>query len=195
MKRKEPNIISMEDMTQDLLNKAYSCEISKEQLLKMFSDCIEKKWMKEEEKFRKKVEVYLGKNQHHIESYEADFYDDGFEYKDAGIRYSKFKSEFDSSQRHKFYLEIICAMYKLHKNMNRGVDITDLYALLNANHLDVEFNKYVEVVAVVCMILEGEVYTSTQCCEFCQLREQYHLYNVFELTILGMIYLVEKENA
>ena len=81
MKRKEPNIISMEDMTQDLLNKAYSCEISKEQLLKMFSDCIEKKWMKEEEKFRKKVEVYLGKNQHYIESYEADFYDDGFEYK------------------------------------------------------------------------------------------------------------------
>ena len=33
MKRKEPNIISMEDMTQDLLNKAYSCEISKEQAL------------------------------------------------------------------------------------------------------------------------------------------------------------------
>lgn len=195
MKRKEPNIISMEDMTQDLLNKAYSCEISKEQLLKMFSDCIEKKWMKEEEKFRKKVEVYLGKNQHYIESYEADFYDYGFEYKDAGSSYSKFKSEFDSSQRYKFYLEVICAMHKLHKNMNRGVDITDLYALLNANHLDVEFNKYVEVVAVVCMILEGEVCTSTQCGEFCQLREQYQLYNVFELTIIGMIYLVEKENA
>ena len=195
MKRKEPNIISMEDMTQDVLNKAYSCEISKEQLLKMFSDCIEKKWMKEEEKFRKKVEVYLGKNQHYIESYEADFYDDGFEYKDAGIGYSKFKSEFDSSQRYKFYLEIICAMHKLHKNINHGVDITDLYALLNVNHLDVEFNKYVEVVAVVCMILEGEVYTSTQCGEFCQLREQYQLYNVFELTILGIIYLVEKENA
>lgn len=194
MKRKELSIISMEDMTEDLLNKAYSCEISKEQLLKMFSDCIEKKWRKEEEKFRKKVEVYLGKNQHYIESYEADFYDYGFEYKDAGSSYSKFKSEFDSSQRYKFYLEIICAMHKLHKNMNRGVDLTDLYALLNANHLDVEFNKYVEVVAVVCMILEGEVRTSTQCGEFCQLREQYQLYNVFELTILGMIYLVEKED-
>ena len=54
MKRKHPNTIPMEEMTQDLLDKAYSCEMSKEQLLKMFSDCIEKKWMEEEEKFRKK---------------------------------------------------------------------------------------------------------------------------------------------
>ena len=75
MKRKHPNTIPMEEMTQDLLDKAYSCEMSKEQLLKMFSDCIEKKWMEEEEKFRKKVEVYLQKNQGNIESYEADFYD------------------------------------------------------------------------------------------------------------------------
>ena len=52
MKRKHPNTIPMEEMTQDLLDKAYSCEMSKEQLLKMFSDCIEKKWMEEEEKFR-----------------------------------------------------------------------------------------------------------------------------------------------
>ena len=73
MKRKHPNTIPMEEMTQDLLDKAYSCEMSKEQLLKMFSDCIEKKWMEEEEKFRKKVEVYLQKNQGNIESYEADF--------------------------------------------------------------------------------------------------------------------------
>ena len=135
MKRKQPNIIPMEEMTQDLLDKAYSCEIPKEQLLKMFSDCIEKKWLKEEEKFRKKVEVYLGKNQHHIESYETDFYDHGFEYKNTGNSYSKFKNEFDFSQRYKFYLEIICAMYKLHKNMNYGIDITSLYAFLNDNHL------------------------------------------------------------
>lgn len=195
MKRKDPNIISMEEMTQDLLDKAYSCEISKEQLLEMFSDCIEKKWMKEEEKFRKKVEVYLDKKQHFIESYEADFYNYGFEYEDAANMYSKFKSEFDSSQRYKFYLEIICAMHKLHKNMNCAVGLTDLYALLNNNHLDVDFNKYVEVVTVVCMILEGEVSTSTQCGEFCKLREQYQICDVFQLTILGMIYLVEKENS
>lgn len=195
MKRKQSNIIPMEEMTQDLLNKAYSCGISKEQLLKMFSDCIEKKWMKEEKKFRKKVEIYLRKNQHYIESYEADFYDQGFEYKDAGSSYSNFKSEFDLRQRYKFYLEIICAMYKLHKNMNSAIDMTDLYNLLNEDHLDIDYNKYVEVVAVVCMIFEGEVYTSTQCGEFCELREQYYIYDSFQLTILGMIYLVEKENA
>ncbi len=195
MKRKQSNIIPMEEMTQDLLNKAYSCGISKEQLLEMFSDCIEKKWMKEEKKFRKKVEIYLRKNQHYIESYEADFYDQGFEYKDAGSSYSNFKSEFDLRQRYKFYLEIICAMYKLHKNMNFAIDMTDLYNLLNEDHLDIDYNKYVEVVAVVCMIFEGEVYTSTQCGEFCELREQYYIYDSFQLTILGMIYLVEKENA
>ena len=195
MKRKQSNIIPMEEMTQDLLNKAYSCGISKEQLLKMFSDCIEKKWMKEEKKFRKKVEIYLRKNQHYIESYEADFYDQGFEYKDAGSSYSNFKSEFDLRQRYKFYFEIICAMYKLHKNMNFAIDMTDLYNLLNEDHLDIDYNKYVEVVAVVCMIFEGEVYTSTQCGEFCELREQYYIYDSFQLTILGMIYLVEKENA
>ncbi len=195
MKRKQSNIIPMEEMTQDLLNKAYSCGISKEQLLEMFSDCIEKKWMKEEKKFRKKVEIYLRKNQHYIESYEADFYDQGFEYKDAGSSYSNFKSEFDLRQRYKFYLEIICAMYKLHKNMNSAIDMTDLYNLLNEDHLDIDYNKYVEVVAVVCMIFEGEVYTSTQCGEFCELREQYYIYDSFQLTILGMIYLVEKENA
>ena len=195
MKRKQSNIIPMEEMTQDLLNKAYSCGISKEQLLKMFSDCIEKKWMKEEKKFRKKVEIYLRKNQHYIESYEADFYDQGFEYKDAGSSYSNFKSEFDLRQRYKFYLEIICAMYKLHKNMNFAIDMTDLYNLLNEDHLDIDYNKYVEVVAVVCMIFEGEVYTSTKCGEFCELREQYYIYDSFQLTILGMIYLVEKENA
>ena len=195
MKRKQSNIIPMEEMPQDLLNKAYSCGISKEQLLEMFSDCIEKKWMKEEKKFRKKVEIYLRKNQHYIESYEADFYDQGFEYKDAGSSYSNFKSEFDLRQRYKFYLEIICAMYKLHKNMNSAIDMTDLYNLLNEDHLDIDYNKYVEVVAVVCMIFEGEVYTSTQCGEFCELREQYYIYDSFQLTILGMIYLVEKENA
>lgn len=195
MKRKQSNIIPMEEMTQDLLNKAYSCGIYKEQLLEMFSDCIEKKWMKEEKKFRKKVEIYLRKNQHYIESYEADFYDQGFEYKDAGSSYSNFKSEFDLRQRYKFYLEIICAMYKLHKNMNSAIDMTDLYNLLNEDHLDIDYNKYVEVVAVVCMIFEGEVYTSTQCGEFCELREQYYIYDSFQLTILGMIYLVEKENA
>lgn len=195
MKRKQSNIIPMEEMTQDLLNKAYFCGISKEQLLEMFSDCIEKKWMKEEKKFRKKVEIYLRKNQHYIESYEADFYDQGFEYKDAGSSYSNFKSEFDLRQRYKFYLEIICAMYKLHKNMNFAIDMTDLYNLLNEDHLDIDYNKYVEVVAVVCMIFEGEVYTSTQCGEFCELREQYYIYDSFQLTILGMIYLVEKENA
>ena len=195
MKRKQSNIIPMEEMTQDLLNKAYSCGISKEQLLEMFSDCIEKKWMKEEKKFRKKVEIYLRKNQHYIESYEADFYDQGFEYKDAGSSYSNFKSEFDLRQRYKFYLEIICAKYKLHKNMNFAIDMTDLYNLLNEDHLDIDYNKYVEVVAVVCMIFEGEVYTSTQCGEFCELREQYYIYDSFQLTILGMIYLVEKENA
>lgn len=195
MKRKQSNIIPMEEMIQDLLNKAYSCGISKEQLLEMFSDCIEKKWMKEEKKFRKKVEIYLRKNQHYIESYEADFYDQGFEYKDAGSSYSNFKSEFDLRQRYKFYLEIICAMYKLHKNMNFAIDMTDLYNLLNEDHLDIDYNKYVEVVAVVCMIFEGEVYTSTQCGEFCELREQYYIYDSFQLTILGMIYLVEKENA
>lgn len=195
MKRKQSNIIPMEEMTQDLLNKAYSCGISKEQLLEMFSDCIEKKWMKEEKKFRKKVEIYLRKNQHYIESYEADFYDQGFEYTDAGSSYSNFKSEFDLRQRYKFYLEIICAMYKLHKNMNSAIDMTDLYNLLNEDHLDIDYNKYVEVVAVVCMIFEGEVYTSTQCGEFCELREQYYIYDSFQLTILGMIYLVEKENA
>lgn len=195
MKRKQSNIIPMEEMTQDLLNKAYSCGISKEQLIEMFSDCIEKKWMKEEKKFRKKVEIYLRKNQHYIESYEADFYDQGFEYKDAGSSYSNFKSEFDLRQRYKFYLEIICAMYKLHKNMNFAIDMTALYNLLNEDHLDIDYNKYVEVVAVVCMIFEGEVYTSTQCGEFCELREQYYIYDSFQLTILGMIYLVEKENA
>ena len=192
MKRKQSNIIPMEEMTQDLLNKAYSCGISKEQLLEMFSDCIEKKWMKEEKKFRKKVEIYLRKNQHYIESYEADFYDQGFEYKEAGSSYSNFKSEFDLRQRYKFYLEIICAMYKLHKNMNSAIDMTDLYNLLNEDHLDIDYNKYVEVVAVVCMIFEGEVYTSTQCGEICELREQYYIYDSFQLTILGMIYLVEK---
>ena len=149
MKRKHPNTIPMEEMTQDLLDKAYSCEMSKEQLLKMFSDCIEKKWMEEE----------------------------------------------DLSQRYKFYLEIICAMYKLHRNMNYGIDITSLYALLNHNHLDIDFNKYAEVIAVVCMILEGEVCTSTQCGEFYDLRKQYQIHNNFQLTILGMIYLVEKENT
>jgi len=195
MKRKQSNIIPMEEMTQDLLNKAYSCGISKEQLLEMFSDCIEKKWMKEEKKFRKKVEIYLRKNQHYIESYEADFYDQGFEYKDAGSSYSNFKSEFDLRQRYKFYFEIICAMYKLHKNMNFAIDMTDLYNLLNEDHLDIDYNKYVEVVAVVCMIFEGEVYTSTKCGEFCELIEQYYIYDSFQLTILGMIYLVEKENA
>ena len=123
MKRKHPNTIPMEEMTQDLLDKAYSCEMSKEQLLKMFSDCIEKKWMEEEENFRKKVEVYLQKNQGNIESYEADFYDSRFGYEDARNIYSKFKIEFDLSQRYKFYLEIICAMYKLHRNMNYGIDM------------------------------------------------------------------------
>ena len=147
------------------------------------------------EKVQKKVEIYLIKNQHYIESYEADFYDQGFEYKDAGSSYSNFKSEFDLRQRYKFYLEIICAMYKLHKNMNFAIDMTDLYNLLNEDHLDIDYNKYVEVVAVVCMIFEGEVYTSTQCGEFCELREQYYIYDSFQLTILGMIYLVEKENA
>ena len=58
MKRKHPNTIPMEEMTQDLLDKAYSCEMSKEQLLKMFSDCIEKKWMVVEEIFRK-IKVIL----------------------------------------------------------------------------------------------------------------------------------------
>lgn len=195
MKRKQSNIIPMEEMTQDLLNKAYSCGISKKQLLEMFSDCIEKKWMKEEKNFRKKVEIYLRKNQHYIESYEADFYDQRFEYKNAGSSYSNFKSEFDLCQRYKFYLEIICAMYKLHKNMDSAIDMTDLYNLLNEDHLDIDYNKYVEVVEVVCMIFEGEVYTSTQCGEFCELREQYYIYDSFQLTILGMIYLVEKENA
>ena len=61
MKRKHPNTIPMEEMTQDLLDKAYSCEMSKEQLLKMFSDCIEKKWMEEEEKFRKKLKYIFKK--------------------------------------------------------------------------------------------------------------------------------------
>ena len=195
MRKKQPNIIPIEEMTQDLLDKAYSCGISKEQLLEMFSDCIKKKWRKEEEKFRKKVEIYLGKNQHHIESYEADFYNQEFEYKNAGSSYSNFKSIFDSNQRYKFYLEIICAMYKLHKNMNSVIDMTDLYNLLNENHLDIDYDKYVEVVAVVCMIFEGEVYTSTQCGEFCELRKQYRIYDSFQLTILGMIYLVEKENT
>ena len=195
MKRKQPNTIPMEEMTQDLLDKAYSCEMSKEQLLEMFSDCIEKKWIKEEEKFRKKAEVYLQKNRHHIESYNADFFDYQFGYEDARNIYSKFKSEFDLSQRYKFYLEIICAMYKLHRNMNYGIDITSLYALLNYNHLDIDFNKYVEVVAVVCMIFEEEVCTSTQCGEFYDLRKQYQIHNNFQLTILGMIYLVEKENT
>lgn len=74
MKRKQPIIIPMEEMTQVLLDRAYSCDISKEQLLKMFSDCIEKKWMEEEKMFKKKVEIYLKNNQHYIESYEADFY-------------------------------------------------------------------------------------------------------------------------
>ena len=195
MKRKHPNTIPMEEMTQDLLDKAYSCEMSKEQLLKMFSDCIEKKWMEEEEKFRKKVEVYLQKNQGNIESYEADFYDSRFGYEDARNIYSKFKIKFDLSQRYKFYLEIICAMYKLHRNMNYGIDITSLYALLNHNHLDIDFNKYAEVIAVVCMIFEGEVCTSTQYGEFYDLRKQYRIHNNFQLTILGMIYLVEKENS
>ena len=145
MKRKHPNTIPMEEMTQDLLDKAYSCEMSKEQLLKMFSDCIEKKWMEEEEKFRKKVEVYLQKNQGNIESYEADFYDSRFGYEDARNIYSKFKMEFDLSQRYKFYLEIICAMYKLHRNMNYGIDITSLYALLNHNHLDIDFNNMLKL--------------------------------------------------
>ena len=86
-------------------------------------------------------------------------------------------------------------MYKLHKNINSAIDMTDLYNLLNEDHLDIDYNKYVEVVAVVCMIFEGEVYTSTQCGEFCELREQYYIYDSFQLTILGMIYLVEKENA
>ena len=192
MKRKQPIIIPMEEMTQVLLDRAYSCDISKEQLLKMFSDCIEKKWMEEEKMFKKKVEIYLKNNQHYIESYEADFYNQAFEYKDAGSNYLKFKSEFNLSQRYKFYLEIICAMYKLYKNMNCGIDMTNLYNLLNENHLNIDYNKYIEVVAVVCMIFEGEVYTSTQCGEFCKLREQYRIYDSFQLTILGMIYLVEK---
>ena len=75
------------------------------------------------EKVQKKVEIYLRKNQHYIESYEADFYDQGFEYKDAGSSYSNFKSEFDLRQRYKFYLEIICAMYKLYKNINYGIPV------------------------------------------------------------------------
>ena len=115
MKRKHPNTIPMEEMTQDLLDKAYSCEMSKEQLLKMFSDCIEKKWMEEEENFRKKVEVYLQKNQGNIESYEADFYDSRFGYEDARNIYSKFKIEFDLSQRYKFYLEIISQAKLMYK--------------------------------------------------------------------------------
>ena len=193
MKRKQINSIPMEEMTQELLDKAYSCEISKEQLLEMFSECIENKWMKEEKKFRKKVERYLKNNQHYIESYEADFYNQEFEYMDAGSSYSKFKDEFDFNQRYKFYLEIICAMYKLHKKMSSAIDMTDLYNLLNENHLDIDYNKYVEVIAVVCMIFEGEVYTSTQCGEFGELREQYQIYDSFQNTILGMIYLVEKK--
>ena len=195
MKRKQPNIIPMEEMTQALLDKAYSYEMSKEQLLEMFSNCIEKKWRQEEEKFRKKVEIYLQKNQHHIESYNADFFDYQFGYEDAKNRYSKFKSEFDLSQRYKFYFEIICAMYKLHRTMNYGIDITSLYALLNDTHLHIDFYKYAEVVTIVCMILEEEVCTSTQCGEFYDLRKQYRIHNNFQLTILGMIYLVEKENT
>lgn len=54
MKRKHPNTIPMEEMTQDLLDKAYSCEMSKEQLLKMFSDCIEKKMDGRRRKIQKK---------------------------------------------------------------------------------------------------------------------------------------------
>ena len=158
MKRKHPNTIPMEEMTQDLLDKAYSCEMSKEQLLKMFSDCIEKKWMEEEEKFKKKVEVYLQKNQGNIESYEADFYDSRFGYEDARNIYSKFKMEFDLSQRYKFYLEIICAMYKLHRNMNYGIDITSLYALLNHNHLDIDFNNNEEYVKFLEMLQNRSEY-------------------------------------
>ena len=69
-----------------------------------------------------------------------------------------------------------------------------MYSLLNNNHLDIDFNKYIEVVEVVCMILKLEVCTSTQCDEFGKLREQYHICNSFQFTILGMIYLVEEEN-
>lgn len=193
MKKIEPNILPMDEMTQDLLDKAYSCDISKEQLLKLFSDCIEKKWSIEEENFREKVAAYLDKNQHYIESYEPSFYD-SLNYKDGANEYSKFKSEFDSSQRYRFYLEIICAMHKLHKDMRPGIDITDLYAVLNDEHLDLDFSRYTNVVYVVNMILEGEVYTSTQCGEFSNLRNQYRLWNNFQLTILGMIYLVEKNH-
>ena len=35
MKRKHPNTIPMEEMTQDLLDKAYSCEMSKKYLFKI----------------------------------------------------------------------------------------------------------------------------------------------------------------
>ena len=45
MKRKHPNTIPMEEMTQDLLDKAYSWEMSIDHLLKMFYDCIDIKWM------------------------------------------------------------------------------------------------------------------------------------------------------
>ena len=90
------------------------------------------------EKVQKKVEIYLRKKQHHIESHESNFYNQEFVYKDAGSDYSNFRSGFDLSQRYKFYLEIICAMYKLHKNITSAIDLTDLYNLLNENHLDFE---------------------------------------------------------
>ena len=33
----------------------------------------------------------------------------------------------DQGIQYKFYLETICAMYKLHKNMNSTINMTDLY--------------------------------------------------------------------
>ena len=190
MKRKQLSIIPIEEMAQDLLDKAYSCEIPKEKLLKMFSDCIQRKWSIEEEKFKKKVEVYLTNNQKHLE-----LYDYGFKYNYVMSDYLKFKSEFNSKQRYKFYLEIICAMYKLHKSVEYGADMTKLYSLLIDKNLEVDVNVYDEVVVVVCMIFEREVSTMVNCTEFLKLREQYQIYDSFQLTILGMLYLVEKENA
>lgn len=191
MKKKKLDNLPYDEMTQDLLEKAYSCDISKEHLLKMLSNCIEKKWIKEEEKFRKKVAAYLDKNQHMIEFYEPEFYDN-FDFADGADRFSRFMNNFDSSQRYSYYLEIICAMHRLHKDMRSGIDITDLYSLLNDEHLELDFSLYTDVVYVVNMILECEVFTSTQCGEFCDLRNQYQILNNFQLTIIGMIYLVEK---
>lgn len=62
MKRKHPNTIPMEEMTQDLPDKAYSCEMSKEQLLKMFSDCIEKNGWKKKKNSEKKLKYIFKKS-------------------------------------------------------------------------------------------------------------------------------------